>query len=136
MPRRHRKMKGGYLGEQTVNSLSQSVSGLWDKPKNALSSTPTAYGTSAPSYGTTTTPSYGTTPPAYGTTSSGYGGKRRTKKHNGKRGGGVASNAASISSIRTAQPHNLVGGRRTRRHRHRKLCKHNNHSKSCKQCKY
>ena len=40
---------------------------------------------------------------------------------------GLAASAAPISDIKSSQPLNIVGGRRTRkhrRHRHGKSCKH------------
>jgi hypothetical protein len=60
----------------------------------------------------------------------------RTRKH--KRGGsfsasksvtGLAANAATVSNVKTAQPHNIVGGksRRHRKHKHSKSCKHMKH---------
>jgi len=70
-----------------------------------------------------------------------WGGKRRkgTKK---MRGGytnnipltGLASSAAPINDIRSAQPQQMVGGR-TRRRRRRSCCCKNKHSKSCKNYK-
>ena len=147
MPRRHRKMKkGGFLGfgdsssttsgssmfgslgstlsgwgstvsQDTSNlgsSLSQGVSGLWNKTKNATSGLTSSYGS---------TP----VPTTYGTP---MGGRKRTKRH--MRGGnfkdntpttGLAAHAFPISGVKTAQPHNLVGGRTKKHHKHR-------HSKS------
>ena len=43
---------------------------------------------------------------------------------------GVASTASPITGIKSAQPHNLVGGRSRRRshkHRHSKSCRHRKH---------
>ena len=117
MPRRQRKMRGGFLDslENTLSgwgtSISQGASNLMNKTKNALSSTPTT-STYMPTSATTYPPTSATTyPPA--------GGKRRRMRG----GNGVATNAASISNIKTAEPHNLVGGK-TKKQRHRKSCTH------------
>jgi hypothetical protein len=45
---------------------------------------------------------------------------------------GLAAHASPISGVKTAQPHNLVGGRtrkhrRGGKHRHSKSCKHRKH---------
>jgi len=153
MPKRHRKMKkGGFLGfgESTPTyssstdsgssmfgsigdtlsswgaSISDSASSAWNKTKNAVNSS-TSSSTYVPP--TTTTP-----PPA----TSGYmGGRKRSRK---MRGGyrdniaitGLAASAAPISDIKSAQPLNIVGGRKTKRrqggkHRHGKSCKHRRH---------
>lgn len=132
MPRRHRHrtMKGGFW-----ESLTQGVSDAWEKTKKA---TTDAYSSATGSTPTSTTSTYtppptSTTPPA--TTSTGYfGGRKRSRK---MRGGyrdniaitGLAASAAPISDIKSAQPLNIVGGRRTKRrrggkHRHNKSCKH------------
>lgn len=122
MGRKHtrRTMKGGFL-ESFSNTLSgwgssltQGTSSMWEKTKNATSG---LTGTTTPSP-TPSTPSPMTT--------STYGGKRsRRRRH--MRGGfkdntpttGIALHAASISDVKTAQPHNWVGGK-TRRHRKHK----------------
>jgi hypothetical protein len=127
MPRRHSKMRGGFLDSITSgissgwNSLSQGATDAYNKAKGT--STATA----------TTTPSYTSPTPTYIPT----GGRKKTRKH--FRGGfkdntpstGLASTAASISGIKSAQPHNWVGGRtkrrrhiHSRRHRHSKSCRH------------
>jgi hypothetical protein len=138
MPKRHRKMKGGFL-----DSLSTWASDTWNKTKSAsqsayssatgmpsLSSTYTPTTTS--SYFPSTTSSYvpSTTSSYVPSTTSSYNygmGGRKTKRHKKMRGGfkdntpitGLAANASPISDIKTAQPHNLVGGRRkTRKHKH------------------
>jgi hypothetical protein len=123
MPKRgskRRTMKGGDLSSwfndtsssasswfnNSTSSASSWLTSAWNKTKNAYSST------------TGTTPS--TTTPSYG------GKKRRRTKR--MRGGnftdntpttGLASHAGPISDIKTAQPHNWVGGRRTRKHKRR-----------------
>lgn len=129
MPRRHRTMKGGFW-----ESLTQGVSDAWEKTKKA---TTDAYSSATGSTGTSSyTPPPPTPPPA--TTTSGYmGGKKRSRK---MRGGyrdniaitGLAASAAPISDIKSAQPLNIVGGKRTKRrrggkHRHSKSCKHRRH---------
>ena len=125
MPRRHRKMRGGFL-----DSFTQGLSDAWNKTKNAASS---AYNSSSSTY----TPSTSYTPPAtsYSPSTPAYtptqdstyippsGGRKRTKKHRKMRGGftdntpttGLAARASPISDIKTAQPHNWVGGRTKRR---------------------
>jgi hypothetical protein len=119
-------MRGGFL-----DSLTQGLSDAWNKTKNAASG---AYN-SASSSSSTSTPAY--TPPAtaYSPSTPAYtptqdstyvppsGGRKRTKKHRKMRGGftdntpttGLASTASPISDIKTAQPHNWVGGRTKRR---------------------
>ena len=127
MPRRHRKMKGGFLDSlgSTLSgwgsSISEGASSAWNKTKSATTG---AYDSVT---GTTSTTSYVPT-----TTT---GGRKRSKR---MRGGfsdntpttGLAAHASPISGVKTAQPHNLVGGRtrkhrrHTRKHRHSKSCKH------------
>lgn len=130
MPRRHRTMKGGFW-----ESISSWASDTWDKTKKASSD---AYSSATGSTGSTSyTPTQTTTTPTT-TTSTGYmGGRKRSRK---MRGGyrdniaitGLAASAAPISDIKSAQPLNIVGGRRTKRrrggkHRHNKSCKHRRH---------
>ena len=117
MPRRHRKMKGGFLdsfGSTLSNlgsTLSQSASSAWQKTKSAVSSTPSSSSSYSPSTTTSSTGSY-------------MGGKRRTKRRH-MRGGyeansaitGLAANTSPISGIKSAQPHNLVGGKTRKRGR-------------------
>ena len=109
MPRRRRNMKGGFLDSLSNtlsswgSSISQSASDAYNKAKNATSS---AYTSSTNS----TTPAY---TPALMTTST-YGGRKRSRK---MRGGNIAATAAPISGIKTAQPHNWVGGKKTRKYR-------------------
>jgi hypothetical protein len=142
MPRRHRKMKGGFW-----ESLTQGVSDAWNKTKKA---TTDAYSsatgsTDSTSYTAPATPQPMTTPPAPqpmttpppAPTTSGYMGGR--KKSRRMRGGysdnialtGLAASAAPISDIKTAQPLTTVGGKRRtkrhRRHRHSKSRKHYRH---------
>ena len=126
MPRRHRKMKGGFLDSLGTtlsgwgSSISEGATTAWNKTKNATTG---AYDSAT---GTTSTPSYIPT-----TT----GGRKRSKR---MRGGfsdntpttGLAAHASPISGVKTAQPQNLVGGRtrkhrrHTRKHRYSKSCKH------------
>ena len=107
MPRRHRhrSMKGGFC----------------DSLKDAWKKTPASTGTTTSAY---------VPPPPSSTTS--VGGRKRSRK---MRGGyadnmaltGLASSAAPITDIKSAQPQTTVGGRRTKRrchHRHRRSCKH------------
>ena len=124
MPRRHRKMRGGFLDSITStlsnlgSTLSQSASSAWQKTKSAVSSTPSS-SSYAPSTTTSSTGSY-------------MGGKRRTNRRH-MRGGyesniaitGLAANASPISGIKSAQPHNWVGGKT--RKRGRKSCKRRRH---------
>jgi hypothetical protein len=116
MPRTRKNMKGGFLDSLSStlsswgSSISQSASDAYNKAKNATSSAYNSATTSTQSY-TPSTQSY--TP----MTTSTYGGKKRSRK---MRGGNIASTAAPISGIKTAEPHNWVGGK-TRKHRkHRK----------------
>ena len=156
MPRRHRKMKkGGLLGIGESNStdysssnsdsgifgsvgstlsgwgssISDTASSAWNKTKSATSG---AYDSA-----TGTTPST-----TYPSTTSTLGGKRKRSRK--MRGGfsdntpttGLAAHASPISGIKSAQPHNWVGGktkkhcggktkkRRGGKHRHSKSCKH------------
>lgn len=124
MPRRYRKMKGGFLDSIGTtlsgwgSTISQSASTAYNKTKNAVT------GSESTSY----------TPPVIQPTPI-VGG--RTRKH--KRGGslhasksvtGMASNSATVSNVKTAQPHNIVGGkskRHSKSRRHSKSCKHSKH---------
>ena len=138
MPRGYKKMKGGLFGFGDSSSttpgssmfdslgstlsgwgstLSQDSSNLWNKTKNAASG--------LTSYGSALTTSYGPAP---------IGGRKRTRRRH-MRGGdfkdntpitGLAANASPISDIKTAQPHNLVGGK-TKRRRHSKSRRHRKH---------
>jgi hypothetical protein len=98
MPRRNRRMRGGFLNslESTLNGwgsqLSQSAYTAYNKTKNAVT------GSSSE-------------PGALSTT----GGKTRRNKRGGsfsanKSVTGLAANSASVSNLKTAQPHNIVGG--------------------------
>jgi len=110
MPRRNRKMSGGFL-DSLKNSLSSGWSSVSQGASNAYNKTKNAV-TGQPSYS--------------------IGGK--TKKN--KRGGsysahksvvGLAAHASPVSNIKTAQPHNMVGGKKSktsRKHKHSKSCKH------------
>lgn len=152
MPRRHRKMrKGGFLGfgesdSSTSYGSSDSGSGMFDSIGSTLSGWGSSISSSANSAWektkNATTGAYdsatGTTPAA--TTSYGMGGKRSRKMRGGMMNtlgrvptSGPATSAAPVSGVKTAQPHNLVGGR-TRRHRRSR--KHHRHSKSCKHRKH
>jgi len=147
MPRRHRHrtMKGGFL-----ESLTQGASDLWKKTKDATTSAYNSATVSTASSSTYVAPPPASYPPA--TPSYGYmggrvsrmggrmsrmGGRKRSRK---MRGGysenialtGLAASASPISDIKSAQPLNIVGGRRTKR---RHGGKHR-HGKSCKRCKY
>lgn len=105
------------------DSLSSSLKNTYENAKKAVSST---LQPSQPLYGAPQSP--------YGST----GGKRRRKSKR-MRGGnfvdnmsrsGLASSAAPITGIRSAQPHNLVGGksrRRSRKHKHSKSCRSRKH---------
>ena len=127
MPRRHRKMKGGFFESIRTtltglgSSISQTATNAYNKTKNAVSGSQTS-SVSTPYVApvTTATPTVG----------------GRTRKN--KRGGsysasksvvGLAANAAPVSNVKTAQPHTIVGGksRRHRKHKHSKSCKHNKH---------
>lgn len=127
MPRRHRKMKGGFLESLSGtlsswgSSISQSASNAYNKTKNAASSayssatTPTSYTPTSTSYTPTSTASY--------TPSGAYGGKKGKSRK--MRGGysnnialtGLAANASPISGIKSAEPHNWVGGKKSRKNK-------------------
>ena len=125
MPRKMRRMRGGFFDSLGTtlsgwgSSISQSATSAYNKTKNAVTGT-------TDSTSLTGTSTY--TPPL---TTGG-----RTRKH--KRGGsysasksvtGLAANSATVSNVKTAQPHNVVGGksRRCRKHKHSKSCKHMKH---------
>ena len=120
----------------TWDSVTSFFSSAYGKAKDAVSlslqSNPSAQSSYTPQPSTSYTPRPST---SYGST---MGGKRRRKSRR-MRGGnftdntsrsGLASTAAPISGIRSAQPHSLVGGR-TRRRSCNCSCK-NKHSKSCR----
>ena len=135
MPRRHRKMKGGFLESLSGtlsswgSSISQSASDAYNKTKNAASSayssattptsstsyTSTSYTPTSTSYTPTSTTSY--------TPSGAYGGKKGKSRK--MRGGysnnsaltGLAASASPISGIKSAEPHNWVGGKKSRKNK-------------------
>lgn len=122
---RKRRMRGGFL-----DSLTSSLTDAWNKTKSAASGAyDSATGTATSTYtpvGSSTLTYAPTTPTSTSTYTMGGRKRRRTRR---MRGGNftdnisttnLASNASPISGIPTAQPHNWVGGRRTRRHRHRR----------------
>lgn len=128
MPKRHRTMKGGFIEEVTnsissgLNTLSQGVTDTYEKAKNAITSNPApASAPAASSYIPLSSPM--SSPASYGGRKNDR--KKRTKKH--MRGGfsdniattGLASSAEPISGIKTAHPHNLVGGKSKSKRRHR-----------------
>ncbi len=127
MGRKHTRkiMKGGFLENLSTtlsgwgSSLSQGTSSMWEKTKNAASqltsmTTPPSDPSPAPASVSTPAPM----------SSSTYGG-RHSRRRRHMRGGfkdntpttGIAVHAASISDVKTAQPHNLVGGKTKRRHK-------------------
>ena len=130
MPRRHKKMKGGFWDTLSGwgTSISEGASSAWNKTKNATTS---SYSSPTPTYTPATAPTSAPTTVPY---ISSTGGRKQSRK---MRGGfkdntpttGLASHAASISGIKTAQPHNMVGGktRKHRKHRHQKSYKHRKH---------
>jgi hypothetical protein len=137
MPRRHRKMKGGFLESlgSTLSgwgsSISQSASDAYNKTKNATSSayssatTPTSTTSYTPTSTSTTTTSYTPTSTTSYTPSGAYGGKKGKSRK--MRGGysnnnastGLAANASPISGIKSAEPHNWVGGKKSRKNKRR-----------------
>jgi len=133
---RSRKMRGGFLDSLTSsissgwNSLSQGASNAWNKTKSAAT---TAY-TSATNASTTPSSYTPTTPTTNVTPTYTTGGRKRSRK---MRGGyqpnssttNMAFTAAPISGIKTAQPHNWVGGktRRHRKHKHSRSHRHHKH---------
>ena len=121
MPRRHRSktMKGGFFEDLSNtfsnwgSSLSQGASSVWQKTKDTTSSLT----------GSTPSTSYTNSYQSPMSTSS-YGGKHSRRRRR-MRGGfrdytpttGLAVYAAPVSPMKSAQPHNLVGGRTKRRGR-------------------
>ena len=137
MPRRHRKMKGGFLDSigSTLSgwgtSISQGASSAWNKTKSATIGTPsTSYTPSTNTETTSTETTYTPTTNTETTYTSTSGGKKTKKRHRKMRGGfsdntpttGLAATASPISGIKSAQPHNWVGGK-TKRHRKNKKTK-------------
>jgi hypothetical protein len=122
---RKRRMRGGFL-----ESLTASLTDAWNKTKTAASGAyDSATGSAASTYtpvGSSTLTYAPTTPTSTSTYTMGGRKRRRTRR---MRGGnftdnmpttGLAAHAEPISGIPTAQPHNWVGGKRTRRHRRSK----------------
>jgi len=117
-----------YTSSNNINNTWDSVtsffSSAYGKAKDVVSSSLQSNPSAQSSYTPQPSTSYGST----------IGGKRRRKSRR-MRGGnftdntsrsGLASTAAPISGIRSAQPHSLVGGksrRRSRKHRHSKSCR-------------
>ena len=158
MPRIHRKMKKGGLlgfGESNPNDYSSSDSGSGSGMFGSVGSTLSGWGSSISDTASSawnktksaTSGAYdsatGTTPSTtYPSTTSTLGGKRKRSRK--MRGGfsdntpttGLAAHASPISGVKSAQPHNWVGGktkkhcggktkkRRGGKHRHSKSCKH------------
>jgi hypothetical protein len=125
MPRRSRRMRGGFL-----DSVGNTLSGWWSSAKQKVTGdTPTTnYTPPVQPIGTSSGTSSGT--------GMGYGGKKYKKGgYASTRLNGVASYAASVSDIKNAQPHNWVGGpeykggrtKRRHKHRHHKSHKHRKH---------
>jgi hypothetical protein len=116
--------------------ISEGASTAWDKTKKA---TDEAYNsaTGSPSYTTQTTTTYAQPAPTtpYTPTFGGKKSKKSKKRSRKMRGGysdniavtGLASTAASISDIKSAQPLNIVGGKRRT-----KKCRRGRNAKSCK----
>jgi hypothetical protein len=137
MPKTHKKKGGGFF-----DTLRLALDQTKRDATNSFNSLTQTVGLSQPSYGSTQqAPAYGAPQQAPGAQVSNYamGGKRRRRSRR-MRGGnftdnmsrsGLASTAAPISGIRSAQPHNLVGGRTRRRRSCNCSCK-NKHSKSCR----
>jgi hypothetical protein len=135
MPRRHKKMKGGFLESLSGtlsswgSSISQSASNAYNKTKNAASSayssatTPTSTTSTSYTPTSTTSTSYTPTSTTSYTPSGAYGGKKGKSRK--MRGGysnnialtGLAANASPISGIKSAEPHNWVGGKKSRKNK-------------------
>ena len=127
MPRRHKKMTGGFW-----ESLSQSFGDAWNKTKKA---TTDAYSSATTQMTTPTITTPTTTTPTTTTSSTGYMGgrkKRKTRRH--MKGGysdntqltGLAASAQYISGIKSAEPLTIVGGKKKtkRRQKQSKSRKH------------
>ena len=129
MPRRYRKMKGGFLESLSGtlsswgSSISQSASDAYNKTKNAASSAYSSATTPTSTSYTPTSTSYTPTSTASYTPSGAYGGKKGKSRK--MRGGysnnialtGLAANASPISGIKSAEPHNWVGGKKSRKNK-------------------
>lgn len=115
---KRRTLRGGELmdtsGQDWFSSITQGATNLWQKTKDSTSSLLSGTTTSSPVV--STTQSYNQP-----MTTSTYGGKTK-RRH--MRGGftdnialtGLAAHAAPFSG-KTAEPHNLVGGKTKRRRR-------------------
>jgi hypothetical protein len=123
-------MKGGFLESLSGtlsswgSSISQSASNAYNKTKNAASSAYSSATTPTSTTPTTSTStSYTPTSTASYTPSGAYGGKKGKSRK--MRGGysnnialtGLAANASPISGIKSAEPHNWVGGKKSRKNK-------------------
>jgi hypothetical protein len=136
MTRKHRKnKKGGFLGMDTSNWLTDWTSGLsnnstwmpWGTKKNQSLNVPT----STPYVAPPIQPQPQLQPPQ--PSSNGTGGKKRRTRH-GKRGGdfssnisqtNLAANASPVSGINTVSAQTWVGGKtKRRRNKRNKSRKH------------
>jgi hypothetical protein len=108
--------------------LTQSASNAYNKTKNAVTGT----SSNSSNYSTSSyTPSYAPTQPQ---STYSVGGRSRKNKRGGsymasKSVSGLAASASPVSNVKTAQPHNMIGGKKSRRHhkrahKHTKTCKH------------
>ena len=144
MKRSHKRMKGGFLDNigSTLSSwstsLSNSAKNAWDKTKSVTSdaynsTVGTSQTPSSDSLQTTTNSSISYNPSTNMSNNNISGGKRKSKKN--KRGGfsansslnNLASRSASFSGS-TAKPHTYVGGKKSKRHHHKK----HKHTKTCR----
>lgn len=120
-------MKGGFFNMGSLTDTS-SWSNWFNKTKDSASSSMgSLFGStsSAPAPASAPAPTYSSTPTTMPYTNT--GGRKRTRKHRRKRGGGtvtantsrtsLAYNASPVSGINTVKPNTMVGGRRRRRTR-------------------
>jgi hypothetical protein len=111
---KNKTMKGGFMEDLSntlsnwSNSLSESVSDLWQKTKDATASLTNSSNTSSTYSSNNFNANYGGKKTRRRKMKGGY--KDYTPKNN------IASNAASFSGI-TAKPHTYVGGKSKKAHK-------------------
>ena len=118
MGRKNKKMYGGFF-----DSIGSTLSGwgttLSDNAKMAYYKTKNAVGSATSSYTGAQQP----------TQLYSVGGRTRRRKRSARGGASLASNSSPVHNVKTAQPHNWVGGKskKHRKHKHSKTCSHRKH---------